>query len=102
MKEILVAEYVRPNTFHGYHRVNHYHIATEIKCFFVDYSKERDMKVYRSDGKFWLDHYEIKTYNYKRNHLWTYSYTDKNEANEAFKNITSYYTDWRCVMKKVT
>ena len=44
MKDILIATYIREDTYNGYSKINHYHIPTEIRCYVCDNSEERAIK----------------------------------------------------------
>ena len=86
--------YVRPDNYKGYSKINHYHMYTKLECEVIDNSWYRENGV-TINGKSVNDKYVIHCYNYKGVLLYTYSYDTRDEANLAFKNITSYTSGWK-------
>ena len=93
MKDILVATYTRPDTYRGWHKINHYHVPTEIRCYIFDNSEEREIGML-VNGEPCEDEYAVCTYNYKGNHLHTYHFKDRSNANEFFVAIMKKFGDF--------
>lgn len=86
MKDILVATYTREDTYHGYSRINHYHIPTEIRCYICDNSEERAMGI-MVNGEPCPDYYDVVEYNYKGQATYRHHFTDRESANKCFISI---------------
>lgn len=91
MKETVIATYIRPDTYKGHSRINHYHWATKVCCSVYDYTEERNMGIMINNVPC-PDTYHICVYNYKNDVIARYVYNNRDEANTAFiaikKNTT--------------
>ena len=94
MKEILIATYIRPDTYRGYNRINHYHIPTEIRCYIYDNSKERSMGI-TINGNSIPDYYDVVEYNYREEATYRHHFADKSDANNCVKAILTEFKDFK-------
>lgn len=96
MEYILIATYKRPDTYNGHSKINHYHIPTEIRCYKIDCSEERDLGI-RINGIPAPDCYEITEINYKGEITYRHNFIDKDNANECFLSILNKFSDFKKV-----
>lgn len=93
MKEVLIATYKRNDTYRGYSKINHYHVPTEIRCYVIDNSDERELGIL-VNGKPCEDGYDVVEYNYKGQATYRHHFTSKEEANSCFLNIINKFGDF--------
>lgn len=86
MKDILVGTWKREDTYRGHSKINHYHCATELRCYVCDCSKEREMGI-TVNGKPAPDYYDIIEVNHLGEVIYRHHYTDRDKANECFLNL---------------
>ena len=93
MKSVLLATYKRPDTYNGYSKINHYHVPTELRCYRIDLSEERDLDI-RIDGILAPDYYELTEINYKGEITYRHTFANKNEANKCFLDMLNSFPDF--------
>jgi hypothetical protein len=94
MKDILIAQYIREDTYRGHSAINHYHSIIEIRCFICDNSEERAIGIL-VNGEPCADTYDIAEYNYKGVELHRQRFTDKHRANTCYLNYIRTWPDFK-------
>ena len=96
MKSVLLATYKRTDTYNGHSKINHYHVPTELRCYRIDCSEERDLGI-RINGILAPDYYELTEVNYKDKITYRHTFPDRKEANKYFLGMLNSFPDFRKV-----